>query len=78
MNSRLLAFNVAQDVPTSAVEATDAHYDAQEQRWIGGGKADYKAYASASVTGNDRRANMDGYIQDGYIQDGYTKNDMCG
>jgi hypothetical protein len=73
MNSKLLAFNVAQELVNSTIDAPDAHYDAKEQVLVGTNNADYRSYASASAPNKDRRANVDGYIQDGY-----TKNDMCG
>jgi hypothetical protein len=73
MNSKLFAFNVAQDMTGTPIDAPDAHYDAQEQVLLGTTNADYRSYASASAPNKDRRSNLDGYIQDGY-----TKNDMCG
>jgi hypothetical protein len=66
MNSKLLAFNVAQDLPVSANDAAEAYYDAKEQVLVGANSHDYKAYASSSLSHNGRRANIDGYIQDGY------------
>ncbi|HEX6291245.1 MAG TPA: DUF4744 domain-containing protein [Herpetosiphonaceae bacterium] len=82
MNSKLLAFNIAQDLPDAEIDAADAHYDAQEQVWVDNGQAlaatntDHKAYACSSGyklknIGNGYTTNTDGY---GTMTDGYGMN----
>ncbi len=84
MNSKLLAFNLAQDLPGTEIDATDARYDAQEQVWVDQGQAlaatsssSYTSYAS-SAGYKLTTANTDGYTAntDGYTPntDGYSAN----
>jgi hypothetical protein len=89
MNSKLLAFNLAQDLPGSEIDATNAHYDAQEQVWVDSGRpltatscGTYTSYASSCSyklkAADSHQVNTDGYTPntDGYgvNTDGYTAN----